>query len=305
MNTEIEKILNELEQIVVGKRRVFEQIMVGMLANGHILIEDIPGMGKTKMVKSLATVINCTYGRVQCTPDVLPSDIVGFNVFNPKTQKFEYHNGVWDVQMLLVDEINRMSAKAQSSLLELMEERQVTVEGETYKVPNPFIVFATQNPYGSEGTYKLPEAQMDRFFMRLRLGYPNSSETLHILQSLLDNQYEKKALKVSSVEVLKKMQHEVKQIKVDNKLLQLIINIVEQTRTHEAIKIGVSTRGCINLVRGVQANAYIHGRSYAIPEDLKNIIIPVLAHRIVMHYYSDTEQEEAVIKEIVEKSIFY
>jgi len=278
----LKKIADNIEKVIVGKRYAIELTLVALICNGHVLLEDVPGVGKTSLVSALAKSVSATFKRIQFTPDILPSDITGFSIYNQKTCEFEFRAGSSMCQILLADEINRTSPKTQSSLLEIMEERQVTVDGTTYKLPKPFMVLATQNPIEYIGTYPLPEAQMDRFFLKISLGYPQPGEEIYILSRFLqDNPLETLEPVIDSSDIII-MQNEVKQIYIDKTLKNYVVEIVNLTRRNDYIALGSSPRGSLAVCRAAQAWAYYCGRDYVLPEDIKKMLIPTLAHRILL-----------------------
>jgi MoxR-like ATPase len=283
MNKSVEALMNNMEKIIVGKRTVLERLLVALLCEGHVLVEDVPGVGKTQIVATLARSVNGVFNRVQFTPDVMPSDIMGFSMFNPATREFEYREGVAMCNFLLADEINRTSPKTQSSLLEIMEEFQVTVDGKTYPLPRPFMVLATQNPIESFGTYPLPEAQMDRFFMKLTIGYPNKDQEREIIDRFGSYNPVNKLTPVAGTTDIIKLQEEVKEIKVEECLKMYIIEIVEVTRKSADVVLGVSPRGSLNLYRASKAWAFIKGRGYVMPDDIQDMAALVLSHRIMLN----------------------
>jgi MoxR-like ATPase len=268
-----------------------ELAVISLICNGHVLIEDVPGVGKTSLVSALAKSINASFRRIQFTPDILPSDITGFSVYNQKTGDFEYRPGAIMSQIILADEINRTSPKTQASLLEVMEEYQVTVDGVTYKVPKPFMVLATQNPVEYVGTYPLPEAQIDRFFMKISIGYPTNAEESYILSRFqLDNPLEKLMPVAESSDIIS-LQDEIRNVHVDKSLSNYIVEIVSQTRRHPDVALGSSPRGSLALFRASQAWAFYNGRDFVIPDDVRKMVIPVLSHRIML-------KQEAKLKKI-------
>jgi len=277
-----EKILNNLEQVIIGKTKTLDQIIMGLVCQGHLLIEDVPGLGKTMIAKSMAKSLGCDFKRIQFTPDMLPSDVTGVSIFNQATKKFEFRPGPIMAEIILADEINRATPKTQSALLEAMEERQVTVDGITHTLPPTFMVVGTQNPIEYEGTFPLPEAQLDRFLMKIRIGYPSASTELQILDA---QQFQHPIHKIKSVATrreLKKVQEEVKHVFVSNALKRYLIQLVRSTRENEDIYLGASPRGSLALYKVGQAFAAFQGRDFVTPDDIKEIVEPVLAHRIVV-----------------------
>lgn len=268
-------------QVIVGKEEVIDLLMVALLCEGHVLFEDVPGIGKTTLAKALARSLGCSFQRIQFTPDLLPSDITGITFYNQKTGDFEFRPGPLLSQIVLADEINRATPRTQSALLEAMEERQITVERETLALPRPFIVIATQNPVELEGTFPLPEAQLDRFLMRLRLDYPSQAEERLILQRFRDNQPLQEVKPILPAEALKILQGNIRRVRVDPSVESYIVELVRATRQHNSIELGVSPRGTLALYRATQAYAAVHGRSYVIPDDVKHLAQPVLSHRML------------------------
>ena len=281
-NNVLKSIVSNVEKVIIGKKETIEMAICAFLCKGHVLIEDIPGVGKTSLVYAIAKSFDCSFKRIQFTPDILPSDITGFSMYNQKTGDFEYQKGSIMAQIVLADEINRTSPKTQSSLLEVMEEHQVTVDGKTYKVPQPFAVFATQNPVEHIGTYPLPEAQLDRFFIRLSLGYPSAQEELQMIERFNGNSPIDALSPVTTTEVLLKLQELVHQIHVSPQINEFIVSIVRKTREHPDIVLGCSPRGTLALYRGAQAWALYQNRSYVLPDDVLKMAVPVLAHRLVL-----------------------
>ncbi|MFZ4825866.1 MAG: AAA family ATPase [Phototrophicaceae bacterium] len=293
-----ERITQSVSQVIIGKRNEIRLTVLGLLSHGHILIEDIPGVGKTMMAKTLARVIGATFSRVQFTPDMLPSDVTGVAIYNPKTREFEFRAGPIMSQIVLADEINRTTPKTQSALLEAMEERQVTVDGVTHPLPEPFLILATQNPIEYEGTYPLPEAQLDRFMMRIHLGYPTPDEELMIL-SMQQHQHPIESIQQSvSIQELVLAQRASREIYVDNGIKEYIINIVNATRNHAEVYLGSSPRGSLALFRTAQTRAAMAGREYVIPDDVKALAEVTLAHRLIMHHESSTTSR-TIINEIL------
>jgi MoxR-like ATPase len=277
----IQSLKANIASQIVGKDRPIQLVLTALLAGGHVLLEDVPGVGKTLLAKSLAKSIDGKFQRIQCTPDLLPSDITGTNIWNPGNREFEFIPGPVFTNILLADEINRATPRAQSALLEVMEEKQVTLDGHTRPLPSPFFVIATQNPIESHGTFSLPEAQMDRFMLSLSLGYPSAAEELQMLQGLTTGTPVNNLEPCITLEQLEVMQHQCKQVKVDPAIQQYLINLVRATRSDSEISLGVSPRGAVALHRAAQAWAWLQGRSYALPDDVKDLALYVLSHRIL------------------------
>lgn len=277
-----ERIANSVGQVILGKSNEVRLAILGMLCRGHILLEDIPGVGKTMMAKSLARAVGCTFNRIQFTPDMLPSDITGVSIFNPKTREFEFRPGPIMAQTVLADEINRATPKTQSALLEAMEEGQMTVDGVTYRLSNPFLIMATQNPIEYEGTFPLPEAQLDRFLIRIQMGYPQPEDELNILVS---QQYQHPIQNQQQVVTLKELlaaQQLIKDVYVAKEVQQYIINLITASRRHGDVYLGSSPRGSLALFRTSQARAAMSGRDFVIPDDVKALAEVTLAHRIIV-----------------------
>jgi len=268
-------------RVIVGKEEVVDLLVVALLCEGHVLFEDVPGIGKTTLAKSLARSLGCSFQRIQFTPDLLPSDITGITFYNQKTGEFEFRPGPLLAQIVLADEINRATPRTQSALLEAMEERQISIERETIKLPRPFVVIATQNPIELEGTFPLPEAQLDRFLMRLRLDYPSQSEERLILQRFKEEQPLQDLTPVLDAERLQGLQKIIRKVHVEPGVENYVVELVRATRNHSGIELGVSPRGTLALYRASQAYAAIHGRNYVIPDDVKRVARPVLSHRMI------------------------
>lgn len=280
---QVEKLKGSIRQVIIGKEDIVELTMIALINRGHILLESVPGTGKTMLAKSFAKSINASFQRIQFTPDILPSDVTGIQFFNPKIQEFEMRPGPVMTNILLADEINRATPRTQSSLLEVMEERQVTIDGETMPLPDPFIVVATQNPVESQqGTFSLPEAQMDRFFMQIDLGYPNFVEEKQMLRTYRKEEPLKKLEAVFTKEEIQQMANAVKEVELSEDVEDYLLNIIQATRIHPDIDLGVSPRGSIAFMKAVQGKAYIQGRNYVIPEDVKAMAPFILTHRLVL-----------------------
>lgn len=306
----MEQILYEVKRVVVGQDRFLERVMVAMLAQGHLLVEGVPGLAKTLTVKTLASTMRGQFKRIQFTPDLVPADLVGTRIYNQKTGDFSTSLGPVFANLLLADEINRAPAKVQSALLEVMQERQVTIAGETHKVPNPFLVMATQNPIETEGTYPLPEAQVDRFMMKVLVDYPTDEEEFVIVQRVTGPSVEVSA--VATTDQLAELQRECRQIYVDPSLVQYAVKLVSATRTPERhglkdlgrfITYGASPRATINLTEGARALAMLRGRGYALPEDMVDLVPDVLRHRVVLSYEALSEglTSDAVVQKVMAK----
>jgi MoxR-like ATPase len=281
MRERIDKLTQNLSQTIVGKQDAIRLVLIALLSGGHALLEDVPGVGKTLLAKSLARSIEGKFQRIQCTPDLLPTDITGTNVWNPRTGEFEYLPGPAFANVLLADEINRATPRTQSALLEVMEEQQITVDGVTRIVPNPFFVIATQNPIEYQGTFPLPEAQMDRFTLSFSLGYPTESEELQMLQRLQGGTRIEELQPCLSLADVQELRQLCVQVEVKAPLQQYILDLVRATRQDEEITLGVSPRGSVALQRSIQVLAFLEGRDYAIPDDVKRLAPHVLCHRII------------------------
>lgn len=297
----VNKIINNIEKVIIGKRKAIELVVTALLAGGHVLIEDVPGVGKTSLVKALAKTINSDFKRIQFTPDLLPSDVIGISVYNQQKNEFEFKPGPIMSQIVLADEINRTSPKTQSSLLEAMEERQITVDGTTYKLPHPFMVLATQNPIEYDGTFRLPEAQLDRFMMKIDMGYPDEKDEIEILKKFETSNPIENISPVVCCDDIEIMQQNVKSIHVDDSILKYIVTLINSTRKNKSIMLGASPRAAINLLRASQAKAFCDGRKYVLPDDVKNLAVPVLAHRVILKNEEKFEgvDEKMVIEDII------
>jgi len=292
-------VRQNVSRVMIGKEEVIDLLMVAMLCEGHVLFEDVPGIGKTTLAKALAKSLGCTFQRIQFTPDLLPSDITGITFFNQKKSEFEFRPGPLLAQIVLADEINRATPRTQSALLEAMEERQISVERETVMLPRPFTVIATQNPIELEGTFPLPEAQIDRFLMRIRLDYPSHSEERLILQRFKETQPLDDLVAVLTGERLQELQHMIRKVRVEPAVENYIVELVRATRNHNGVELGVSPRGTLALYRSSQAYAAIHGRFYVIPDDVKRVARPVLSHRMIAT--SQTRLHGRVMEQIIEE----
>ncbi|WP_164101932.1 AAA family ATPase [Candidatus Laterigemmans baculatus] len=295
------RIITNVEQVIVGKRKQLVLALVAWLSSGHVLLEDVPGVAKTMLARSLARSVGCRFKRVQCTPDLLPSDVTGTSIFNQKTAEFEFRPGPVFTQILLADEINRATPRTQASLLEAMAESCVTVDGVTHALAPPFLVIATQNPVDHEGTFPLPEAQLDRFLMRFSLGYPTMEEELRMLDLLQRAHPVDKLEEVASAAELRAAQEAIRQVHVDPKVRQYLLQIVSDTREHEDLALGGSPRASIALFRCAQAMAAIRGRGYVQPDDIKRLVGPVMNHRVIVRPESRLRKitAEQVMEEIV------
>lgn len=292
-----------IAQVVLGKPDVIRMCLVAMLASEHILLEDVPGVGKTLVGKALAKSVNGDFTRVQFTPDLLPSDIVGSTVFNTKSSEFVYNHGPIFANIVLADEINRAPPRTQSALLEAMSDNQVTVDGRTYELPKPFMVIATQNPFEYEGTYTLPESQLDRFLLRISMGYPSRAEERRVLSTHRQGEPVQHLDSVLSREQVLYLQDAVRKVTVEDSIYDYLLDVVDATRHCEDLHVGVSTRGALSLYRASQALALTSGRSFVVPDDIKHLAVPALAHRVIAKGYmhgSQRQAVEAIIRRLVE-----
>jgi len=303
----IEQLEQSIARVIRGKDEAIRHALIALLARGHLLIEDVPGVGKTTLAQALAHSFHCSFQRIQFTSDMLPSDVVGVSVFNPVEQQFEFKPGPIFTNVVLADEINRTTPKTQSALLEAMNEAQVTVDNHTHPLPQPFMVLATQNPIEHHGTYPLPESQLDRFMLRIRMGYPSRESEKEILRSRAGSgraQGIESAIEASDV---LQMQQEVERVRVEDSLLDYALEIIDRTRQIERLTLGVSPRGSLMLQRAAQARAFIEGRDFCLPDDFKQLILPVFAHRVAVNTrYATTQrksaQAEAILREIIEST---
>ena len=295
------RILQNVQKVIIGKDPEIQLTIIGLLAQGHMLIEDVPGVGKTMLAKSLARSIGCTFKRIQFTPDMLPSDVTGISMFNQKTREFEFRPGPIHAQIVVTDEINRATPKTQAALLEAMEERQVTVDGTTYPMERPFLVLATQNPIEYEGTFPLPEAQLDRFLLRISLGYPEKDDEVRVLDSQQFQHPVDSLTQVVPVEDLLVAQEKIKEVFVDPLIKGYVVEIVRQTRRHSDVYLGASPRGSLALFRCSQARAAILERDYVIPDDIKALAAAALAHRVIIGPAARIKDVDAraVVQEII------
>ena len=303
--SQLAELKRSISHVVKGKEDVIQLALTTLLARGHLLIEDVPGVGKTTLAQALARSFHCTFQRLQFTSDLLPSDVIGVSVFDPVRQNFEFKPGPIFANVVLADEINRTTPKTQSALLEAMSESQITVDNHTHPLPDPFLVVATQNPIEHHGTYPLPESQLDRFLMRIRMGYPSRASEKEIIRNgSSSSPAESITGSMDAADVLA-MQEAVKQVKVDDSLLDYALEIVERTRTSEQLSLGVSPRGAVMLHRAAQARAFLEGRDFCLPDDFKQLILPVFAHRVVVSSrYVSTQrksaQADAILDEILD-----
>ena len=276
------QVVHNVEQVIVGKSKAVQLCLVALLCGGHVLLEDVPGVGKTMLVRSLAKTLGCSFKRIQFTPDLLPSDVTGVSIYNQKNNEFEFRPGPIMGNVILADEINRTSPKTQSALLEAMEESSVTVDGVTYDLPSPFLVMATQNPIEYEGTFPLPEAQLDRFLLKLNLGYPNQQDEVDMLGRQQLGHPIEKIEQVTNLEMLQSMQQKVREVYVEESIREYIVQITTETRKHQAVYLGASPRGSLSLFRAAQALAFVLGRDYVVPDDVKQLVPVTLTHRIIL-----------------------
>jgi MoxR-like ATPase len=301
MNPIIEKILLNIEKVMIGKRNVAELSLIALLAEGHVLLEDVPGVGKTMMVRALAKSVNANFRRIQFTPDLLPSDVTGISIYNPKEMEFQFRPGPLMGNIILADEINRTSPKTQSALLEGMEEASVTIDGVTHRLQKPFFVMATQNPIEYEGTYPLPEAQLDRFLLKMKMGYPEVDEEIEVLNRAQKVPPIEDLYPVIDLEGLLALQKDIKEVYVDDTIKRYIVDTVNMTRRFPGVYLGASPRGSIALMKTAQAYAFMYGRDYVLPDDIQYLAPFVLAHRIILK--SEAKFEGVSAEEIVNRVI--
>lgn len=303
MHPEIKNIITNIENVIIGKRNEIELSLVALLAGGHVLLEDVPGVGKTMLVKALAKSVDANFRRIQFTPDLLPSDVTGVSIYNPKEMEFQFHPGPLMGNIILADEINRTSPKTQSALLEGLEEASITIDGTTYKLPKPFFVMATQNPIEYEGTYPLPEAQLDRFLLKMTMGYPTIDEELEVLNRLQNIPPIEELKPVIDIDGLLSLQKEMKNVFIDESIKHYIVSIVNSTRQDGNVYLGASPRGSIALMKAGQAYAFMNGRDYVLPDDIQYLAPFVLSHRIILNSESKFEgiTAEKIIKNIVKR----
>lgn len=296
----LQQVAEQLDRIVLGKPEAIRMALVALLAKGHLLIEDVPGVGKTLLATALARVLGCSFERVQCTSDLLPSDVLGVSIFNPATREFEYKPGPLFANLVLVDEINRTSPKTQSALLQAMSERTVTVDGVTRALPQPFMVLATQNPLEQHGTFPLPDSQMDRFLIRMHVGYPSPFAERALLKG--GDAFQKiKTAATSVTEAVLGWQNEAEQVKVADPIVEYVMQVVEATRQAPELKCGVSPRGSLALLAAAKARALLEGRTYVIPDDVKALVVPVLAHRVMFAQRMPVVEQERFFSQLLLK----
>ncbi|WP_010097549.1 AAA family ATPase [Ornithinibacillus scapharcae] len=300
-NEKIAKVIENINRVMIGKEEVATLSLVALLAEGHVLLEDVPGVGKTMLVRTLAKSLDCDFKRIQFTPDLLPSDVTGISIYNPKEMEFEFRGGPILGNIVLADEINRTSPKTQSALLEGMEEKSVTVDGRTLSLAKPFFVMATQNPIEYEGTYPLPEAQLDRFLLKLTMGYPSLEDELEMLERTSKEHPIESISPVMTKEELVSIQEEVRNVYIEKNVQQYIINLVRETRNHESIFLGVSPRGSIALMKAAKAYAFIKGRDFVLPDDVKYLASFVLTHRLILT--SEAKYDGKTARQIVEQIV--
>ncbi len=305
LSTLLNRLLENIGSVVLGKPEVIKLAVVALLAEGHILVEDVPGVGKTLLARAMAASIDCSFRRLQFTPDLLPSDILGSSVYNAASGEFTFKPGPIFANVILADEINRTTPRTQSALLEAMSDGQVSVEGKTHILEPPFLVIATQNPYEFEGTYVLPESQLDRFMIRLQMGYPDRSQELRLLKTHRTGEPVESLQSVITGADVQRLQKAVRQVKVDDSIAEYLLDIVKETRKKDGeLNVGVSTRGALTLYRAAQGLAFVSGHDYVSPDDIKNLAVPVLSHRVVGKSFLQAGEfgaAEAIIRDIVDR----
>jgi MoxR-like ATPase len=298
------RLLDNVALVVLGKPEVIRLAIVALLAEGHLLIEDVPGVGKTLLARAIAASIDCSFRRIQFTPDLLPSDVLGSSIYHAPSGEFVFKPGPLFANVILADEINRTTPRTQSALLEAMSDRQVSIDGQTYTLTPPFIVLATQNPYEFEGTYVLPESQLDRFMLRLRMGYPIRAEERKVFASHRNGEPVDTLSPVLTAAEVLQLQQGVRRVQVDDSITEYLLDIVHATRRSEDLHVGVSTRGALTLYRAAQSLALISGRNYVVPDDIKSLVVPVLAHRVVGKSFLQAGEfgaAEAIIRDLVDR----
>jgi MoxR-like ATPase len=298
------RLLDNVALVVLGKPDVIRLAVVALLADGHVLIEDVPGVGKTLLARAIAASIDCSFRRIQFTPDLLPSDVLGSSIYHAPSGEFVFKPGPLFANVILADEINRTTPRTQSALLEAMSDRQVSIEGQTYSLTPPFIVLATQNPYEFEGTYVLPESQLDRFMLRLRMGYPIRAEERKVFASHRNGEPVEMLSPVLTAQEVLHLQHGVRGVQVDDAITEYLLDIVHATRRSEDLHVGVSTRGALTLYRAAQSLALVSGRNYVVPDDIKSLVVPVLSHRVVGKSFLQAGEfgaAEAIVRDLVDR----
>src|SRR4051795_8740638 len=301
----LNRLLENIGSVVLGKPEVIKLAVVALLAEGHVLIEDVPGVGKTLLARAIAASIDCSFRRIQFTPDLLPSDVLGSSIYHAPSGDFVFKPGPLFANVILADEINRTTPRTQSALLEAMSDRQVSVEGKTYPLDPPFIVLATQNPFEFEGTYVLPESQLDRFMIRLKMGYPTRSEERRVLSSHRQGEPVETLQPVLTADDVLRLQHGVRQIRVDEAISDYLLDIVHLTRKSDELHVGVSTRGALTLYRAAQSLALVSGRDYVIPDDIKTLAVPILSHRVLGKSFLQAGEfgaAETIVRDIVDRA---